>query len=209
MEDLHWSFGFGSNMDVNFVEKQKGVKIIGKTFLFGFTTHLILINFSDTDHKPAILSGYRLSFSFPGYPLFEPAFGNVIEDANSEVHGVAFGMDKKSAEKIVAVEPKQYKKRDVSLKTYEGQELKAFIFVIDGQLQEKHPSKRYMGIIIEGARRAGLNEEYVKKLEQIPTYKPPKWVIDVRNKRPKWEELPPITVDELAERAAKEKVWYC
>ncbi len=25
-----WSFGFGSNMDVNFVREQKGVEILGK-----------------------------------------------------------------------------------------------------------------------------------------------------------------------------------
>ncbi len=28
--DFSWSFGFGSNMDVEFVEKQKQVKVLGE-----------------------------------------------------------------------------------------------------------------------------------------------------------------------------------
>ncbi len=40
--------------------------------------------------------------SFRGYPLVEPAFGNVKESEESEVHGVAFCMRKEGMEKMIA-----------------------------------------------------------------------------------------------------------
>ena len=44
-------------------------------------------------------------------------------------------------------------------------------------------------------------------LEEHPTYSPPEWVLKVRRSRPKLEELPPVTVEELAKHKEDEDSW--
>ena len=190
-ENHFWSFGFGSNMDVHFVEKTKEVEVL--------------------EHTPAVLRGYRLSFSFPGYPLVEPAFGNLREDPEAETHGVAFRMSRANRDRMVQVEPDEYGVRDVDLEAYDGRRLRGFIFIANNpDLEEFAPSKRYLGIILDGARRAGLCPDYLRMLERHPTYSPPDWVHHrVRRARPRLlSELPPITVEELAQHKGDEDAWF-
>ncbi len=47
----------------------------------------------------------------------------------------------------------QYKKTMVDLEAYDGRKLKGFVYstVVDPEtIKGKHPSKRYMGIIVKG-----------------------------------------------------------
>ena len=60
-----------------------------------------------------------------------------------------------------------------------------------------------MNIILKGARQIGLDEDYIRKLEATPTYQPSEDILELRQKRPKPEDLPPITVDELASHNSK------
>ncbi len=55
-EGYLWSFGFGSNLDREALEKKKHVKILEDT--------------------PAILRDWKFSY-IPGIPLVEPAYANV------------------------------------------------------------------------------------------------------------------------------------
>ena len=47
-----------------------------------------------SDHTPAILKNYRLSFNLRGGHHVEPAMANIIESPGSELHGVAFCVNK-------------------------------------------------------------------------------------------------------------------
>ena len=57
--------------------------------------------------------------------------------------------------------------------------------------------------MVKGAKQAGLDPNYIKKLSNHPTYKPNDAVLKARRERPKPEELDEITV----ERLSKNKNW--
>jgi len=145
-----WSFGYGSNMDVTALQAKKHVKVI--------------------EHTPAILQNYKLSFTIKAMTYSEPAFASVREMEGEEVHGVAFLMDKESLEELDKTE-KGYNKATVILKAYDGRDLEGFVYLPKEKKTEEYlPSKRYLGVLCKGARQAGLNAEYIKILEALPTY---------------------------------------
>lgn len=63
-------------------------------------------------------------------------------------------------------------------------------------------------VFFSGAIAANLNQEYIEKLRQIPTYNPPEWVHKMRRERKPLSELKPITVEELAQHKEGDDVWY-
>ena len=75
-EEKVWMLGcFGSSMDMDVLEKKKGVKVLA--------------------HIGAIARGWRMAFNMKGMPVIEPWFDN------SKLHGVAFQLtlkDKKHLE---------------------------------------------------------------------------------------------------------------
>ena len=48
------------------------------------------------------------------------------------------------------------------------------------------PSKRYMNLLIGGARKSKLDPGYIAKLEEVPTYSPPDHILQLRSTRPGW-----------------------
>ncbi|KAK6180938.1 hypothetical protein SNE40_008900 [Patella caerulea] len=176
-----WSFGYGSNMDVHAVETKKQVKIL--------------------DHTAAILKGWRLAFNLSGIPFVEPAFANIIQSGlTDEVHGVAFCISKESVANMDKVEI-GYDKAKITLEAYDGRTLHGFVYVNKPSAStsdEMNPSKRYIGVLIKGAQQAGLKPSYIDKLRTIKTYIPSSETLQTRSSLPKPEDLPPITVEELA-----------
>ena len=61
-----WSFGYGANMDMEALQSWKKVKVL--------------------EHCPAVLRGFKLVFSLPGYPFVEPGFGGLCRQEDEEVH---------------------------------------------------------------------------------------------------------------------------
>ena len=122
-------------------------------------THALL-----TEHTPAVLSDYQLKFSLRGIPYAEPSFANVEPSPGSEVHGVGFCMTKTSMLKLDSIE-RGYKKQMVDLTAYDGRKLNGFVYIKETDGTEIPPSKRYLGVLCKGARQAGLNKEYIAKLE--------------------------------------------
>ncbi len=98
----------------------------------------------------------------------------------------------------------------VTLKTYDGRDVKGFIFIRENnpKLHKEHlPSKRYMDILIAGAKRAGLRKSYLQKLQEMETYSPPGWLLKVRAERPPLKTLPKISLEELAQHNGTEDFW--
>lgn len=145
-----WSFGYGSNMDVTALQAKKHVKVL--------------------EHTPAILPNFKLCFTIKAMTYSEPAFASVRKVDGEEVHGVAFLMDAQSLEELDRTE-RGYNKAIVTLKSYDGRELEGFVYVPkEEKTDEFLPSKRYIGVLCKGAKQAGLKEEYLAKLDAIPTY---------------------------------------
>jgi len=184
MSEKVWYFGYGANMNVKNLEEQKKVSVI--------------------ESAPAVLKGYRMAFTFKGFHLVEPGFAGLLLSPGSEVHGLAVYMDKESADILDKSEGHHnssfgYGKELVSFKTYDGRDLEGFIFIgRDPNAKEYLPSKRYLNLVISGAKEAGLDDEYIKKLESQPTYTPSEATLKARELRPKPEDLPVITFDELS-----------
>ena len=101
--ETFWLFGYGSNMDATNLEQKKNVKVLGKvhTYLYYSKKYFEILwndsrykKFIISDHTPAILKDCRLSFNLRGGHHVEPAMANIIESPGSEVHGVAFCVNK-------------------------------------------------------------------------------------------------------------------
>ena len=60
-----WSFGYGSNMDMEALQNKKGVRVL--------------------EHCPAILNNFRLTFSTRGLDYVEPGFAGLGKEEGSEV----------------------------------------------------------------------------------------------------------------------------
>ena len=79
-------------------------------------------------------------------------------------------MDAESLEELDRTE-RGYNKALVTLKAYDGRDLEGFVYVPkEEKTDEFLPSKRYLGVLCKGARQAGLQEDYITKLEARPTY---------------------------------------
>jgi len=162
-----WSFGYGSNMDVKALQAKKHVKVI--------------------EHTPAVLPDYKLAFTIKAMTYSEPAYASVKKMSGQEVHGVAFLMDEESLEELDRTE-RGYNKATVTLKAYDGRDLEGFVYVPKEEKTEEYlPSKRYLGVLCKGAKQAGLNSDYIEKLEKLPTYnyKDHPEVLKARNDREK------------------------
>merc|ERR1719362_751632 len=90
-------------------------------------------------------------------------------------------------------------KKMVTLHSYNGRELEGFIFLNNSPPSlNLVPSSRYLGVLVKGAKQAGLDPNYIEKLSIHPTYKPNVAVLKARKQRPKPEELNEITVEQLS-----------
>jgi hypothetical protein len=92
-----------------------------------------------------------MAFNGGGIPHTEPAYANVTECADSEVHGVAFLMSKESQEELDRTE-NAYAKKMVDLQAYDGRMLKGFVYykTVKTTEPELAPSKRYLGVLVKG-----------------------------------------------------------
>ena len=145
-----WSFGYGSNMDMEALQSWKKVKVF--------------------EHCPAILRGFKVVFSLPGLPFVEPGFGGLCRQEDEEVHGVAFKTDQESVAKLDAIEAETYTKETVKLTAYDGREFEGFVYM-SPTTEEWLPSERYLGVLCKGARQAGLDPAYIEKLSSLPVYR--------------------------------------
>ena len=182
-----WSLGYGSNMNTNALELKKHVKVIEST--------------------PAILKDHRMAFNIEGGHHVETGFSGLVESPGSELHGLAIKMDLQNMHALDRSEgydpngSRGYKKKNVVFHTYDGRELEGFVYINRRPPVEEYlPSSRYMGLLIRGARRAGLHQGYVSMLENHPVYTPNAATLKARLERPAPASLPEITFKELSER---------
>ncbi len=152
-----------------------------------------------------MLKDYSLRFDLWALCWVEPSFANLRHEEGAEVHGVAFKMTQEGMKKLDSQEG--YSKRFVTLDAYDGRKLKGFIYINQRDKPDKPASKRYMGVLIKGAKAAGLKPEYVDKLKAMPTYNPPEFLIEMREGRGQLSDYKAISLEELSRHTKVEDNW--
>jgi cation transport regulator ChaC len=149
MHDPVWYFAYGSNMN----EK-----------LFRERRHMTPI-----ETRTGTLAGYRLVFTKAGGAksnISAPA--NIVEDANSVVHGVLYLLPLKKFARLDNSEGKQYTYLWTHIEDNMSNRLSAVTYrVTDPHAPEGKPGKQYMNLIRSAARERGLPQEYIDFLDSI------------------------------------------
>ncbi len=146
--DFAYYFAYGSNMSQRYLSKFRNVQV-------------------HASHAAA-LPGYRLAFNLPGIIPFEPAFANLIPDANATAHGVIHRIAIADFPKIFASELENYGLTTVQVHApslnNDHTPTSAQTLTSDDTTAEAMPSRRYLRLLIAGAVEQGLPEEYIEEL---------------------------------------------
>ena len=140
-------FAYGSNMNKRQIKERCGS---GAKFL-----------------KKAYLPNYK--FVYDGYSYkWNGAVANVIPLKGEVVWGVLYEITKECEDKLDGHEGLgvSYFKIDVIVYDENGNSHKAFLYLREPREPGK-PSLEYLETIIEGAREAGLPEDYIKKYLEV------------------------------------------
>jgi len=125
--------------------------------------------------KPAMLRGYRLSFSLPGVPLVEPSFATVVPSPRDSVWGCLYELPTENLWRRLCLTegvPLVYETLSVSVVTADGDEVGGChtLYAPPGRCFplgiEVAPSKRYLGILKTGLRESGVREEYLDYIDK-------------------------------------------
>jgi cation transport regulator ChaC len=146
-----WYFAYGSNLNrAIFVDRR------------GMTPSTMEIG---------CLKDYTLRFDQPGIPFFEPAFANVEAVAGECVWGVLWKLPEAQMRLLDVQEGggDAYDRLPVTVEGERSGPVQARTYVARRTLRGLRPSRRYMNLIEEGGRRAGLPVSYMDCLAAIPT----------------------------------------
>jgi len=142
--DRYWYFAYGSNMDSARIKSRLGYI---------------------PSHKIAILSDYRFGYQKAASHKGRMGFATVVKHTGQKVWGKAFAITKDDLASLDGFEgvPYSYKRDLVPLKTKDGQELKAVIY-LPAQYNRKKlfPRRDYLAHIIKGGKE--LPQDYVNKI---------------------------------------------
>ena len=152
-----WYFGYGSNMDTTSL-RAKGVE--------------------PQRSVPAVLLGWCLRFNVQHFFLHEGGVGNIVasSDPATRVLGVVHLCDDAALAPLDLAEayPHGYDRIEMPVQTSIG-EITAVVYVgTPGFINEAClPSQRYMNILVQGAKRAGLDAAYIEALRMHPVLSKP------------------------------------
>jgi sulfite reductase (NADPH) flavoprotein alpha-component len=149
-------FGFGSNMSITSL-RAKGVEPLVS--------------------RGAVLHGWRLRFNVQHFFRHEGGVGNIEPSAErgDRVLGVLHDCADEALEPLDAMEACGHGYDRISVEVEaDGERLAALTYIgmpafIDDSCL---PSRRYLNILVDGARRAGLDPDYIGKLTAQPVHRP-------------------------------------
>lgn len=138
---MPYYFAYGSNLDYEQMKKRcsKNVRFI----------------------EMAYLENYR--FVYDGFYNFRNgAVANIVYAKNSKVWGVLYEIDETCLKELDSYEgyPKFYGRKILKVKDEGGKEYDAWLYLRE-PLKEGEPSEEYRSIILRGARKWGLPEDYI------------------------------------------------
>jgi cation transport regulator ChaC len=158
---------------------------------FGYGSNLNMISFrakgvEPLTSRPAILHGWRLRFNVQHFFRHEGGVGNIERCAapGACVLGVLYDCPDDALAALDAMEAcgHGYDRISVDVEA-EGEQFSALTYVGMSEFIDHAclPSRRYLNIVIDGAKRAGLDYDYIQKLmaqpvhqtEEYPLFTPP------------------------------------
>jgi cation transport regulator ChaC len=149
VSDFVWYFAYGSNLDPGTFLGRRGIR-----------PHSVCC---------ARLDGYRLVFDLPVGPG-ERGVANLRPASGAGVHGVAYEISAEQADfldRTEGVHRRYYRRQDVNLVGAGGEAIEAFTYVSNRGVAGRKPSRRYLGLLLRGARHHGLPDDWVGYLRSL------------------------------------------
>jgi cation transport regulator ChaC len=143
-----WYFAYGSNMSPAIFVERRGMRPLAT--------------------RRARLDGYRLCFSLPVGPG-ERGVANVEPVAGAQIWGVAYLLSASECHRLDRTEgvPRGLYERTPVVLSVDERRVEAFTYRSSFASAGRKPSSRYLGLLLEGARRHGLPLDYVRSLEAL------------------------------------------
>lgn len=149
-----WYFAYGANMATR-VLTRRGISAI--------------------ESHAACLAGHRLVFEEPGIPFLEPAFASLREAEDEVTHGVLHRLSDRDLAALDRIEGIGYDRVAHVVDVPGLGPIEASFYESRETATGKRPSRRYVGLLVEGAREHGLPATWVERLEAEPTFYVPGW----------------------------------
>lgn len=149
-------FGYGSNLNITSL-RAKGVEPLAS--------------------RRAVLPGWRLRFNVQHFFRHEGGVGNIERSdvPGDRVLGVLYDCPDETLAPLDAVEAcgHGYDRINVDVEA-DGKQVSALTYVGMPEFIDDSclPSRRYLNIVTDGARQAGLDPDYVQNLEAQPVHQP-------------------------------------
>ncbi|HTO53397.1 MAG TPA: gamma-glutamylcyclotransferase [Myxococcota bacterium] len=144
-----WYFAYGSNLDAG--------TFLGRRAMRPLATRV------------AALDGFELRFDLPIGPG-ERGVANVAPREGGRVWGAAYLLTPAEFDRLDRTEGVHrgtYQRLGVELRTWQGETLGAFTYASARGVSGRKPSRRYLGLILAGARQHGLPADYVAELRAL------------------------------------------
>lgn len=147
-EESLWYFAYGSNLDPG--------------------TFLGRRRMRPREVRVAILDGWRLVFDLPVGPG-ERAVANLLPVVDEAVTGVAYSISFRQSRHLDRTEgvPRAYRRQQVELAGADGEGFAAFTYVSPHRHAQRKPSRRYMALLLHGARHHGLPDAWIDHLQSF------------------------------------------
>ncbi|MEZ4340074.1 MAG: gamma-glutamylcyclotransferase family protein [Sandaracinaceae bacterium] len=149
-----WYFAYGANMATR-VLRRRGVTAI--------------------ESHAARLPGHRLVFEEPGIPWLEPAFASLRADDDEVTHGVLHRLTDEDLAALDRIEGIGYDRVAHVVEVPGRGEIAASFYASRRSTTGRRPSRRYIRILVEGAREHDLPARWIERLEAEPTFHVPVW----------------------------------
>jgi cation transport regulator ChaC len=116
----------------------------------------------------ASVEGWRLVFDLP-IGKGERGVANLLPDEGGFAAGVAYLISDAQAQHLDRSEgvPKAYRREAVVARGEGGQSFEAFTYVSPHRHSGRKPSRRYMGLLLGGARHHGLPAQWIDFLRSF------------------------------------------
>lgn len=147
-DDPFWYFAYGSNLDPG--------------------TFLGRRRMRPLDVRVAVLEGWRLIFDLP-VGKGERGMANLLPAPGDSTTGVAYLIGPDQARHLDRSEgvPKAYRRERVGLLATDGTRFPGFTYVSPHRHPGRKPSRRYMGLLLRGARHHGLPDAWLAHLRGV------------------------------------------
>ncbi|MDH3685659.1 MAG: gamma-glutamylcyclotransferase [Myxococcales bacterium] len=149
MSERVWYFAYGSNLDRDTFVGRRGMRPL--------------------EAVPAWLGGFDLVFDLPVGPG-ERGVANLHDAPEGRVHGVAWAIPVSQAshlDKTEGVHRGYYLRREVQVTAPDGRKIDAFTYQSSHGVSGRKPSRRYLGLLLRGARHHDLPREWIDTLRGI------------------------------------------